>query len=106
MDVLKESGFDFAEMARLADTDPAAFARRRAELIQNLIGKSSRPVDLANLQLELDATRYCHSPGVSSGLEMIRRMVDNTQLLNGCAVRLHHLIEEENLQPAGPSAGD
>lgn len=100
MDVLKEAGFDFRELTQLADTDPAAFARRRAELIQTLIGKSSRPVDLANLQLEIDATRYCRGPGISSGLEMIRRMLENTQVLNGCAERLRDLMDNEDT-PAG-----
>lgn len=105
MDILKEAGFDFDELARLADADPAGFARRRAELIQSLIGKSSRPVDLANLQLELDATRYCRAPGAASGLEMIRRMLENVQYLNGCATRLRDLIEDEREPPSGNAKG-
>jgi sugar phosphate isomerase/epimerase len=37
MDALKEAGFDFVELAKLADNDPAGFAQRRAELIRCLI---------------------------------------------------------------------
>lgn len=52
---LNDIGFDFEEMARLANEDPDGFARRREELIQRLIARSSQSAYLADLQMDIDA---------------------------------------------------
>ena len=52
---LRDIGFDFEEMARMAKNDPEGFARRREELIQKMIGRSARTEHLVDLQMDLDA---------------------------------------------------
>jgi hypothetical protein len=94
MDALKEAGFDFVELAKLADNDPAGFAQRRAELIRCLIEKSSHPVDLANLQFELDASRFRNVPGVPAGLEMVGRMLENANRLSAYAAEMCALMDD------------
>jgi len=85
-------GFDFEEMAWLAKNDPEAFARRRQELIQRLIGQSEQAASLANLQLDLDAARYCSPPGVRSGGQMVSLMLQTTARLTGHVTHLNDLL--------------
>lgn len=51
---LNDIGFDFEEMARLANENPVGFARRREELIQRVIAKSSQSEQLADLRVDMD----------------------------------------------------
>ncbi|MDO8933072.1 MAG: DUF3135 domain-containing protein [Rhodocyclaceae bacterium] len=93
MDVLKKIGFDFEEMTRLAKTDPDEFVRRREELIQQFIARTSRPTDLANMQMDLDATRYCASPGMQAGGKITEMLLKSTACMTKHVARLSDLLE-------------
>ncbi len=92
---LSDIGFDFEEMARLAKDDPDGFTRRREELIQRLIAKSSRSEYLADLQMDLDADRYCSPPGLQSGEKMVSMMLESTVSMTKHMARLNDLIENQ-----------
>ncbi len=92
---LNDIGFDFEEMARLANEDPDGFARRREELIQRLTAKSSQSEQLADLQMDLDADRYCSSPGLQSGEKMVSMMLKSTVWMTKHLAMLNDLIENK-----------
>ena len=54
----------FVELV-LANEDPDGFARRREELIQRLINRSSRSEYLADLQMEIEQTAIARHLGLS-----------------------------------------
>lgn len=90
---LRDIGFDFEEMARLAKDDPDGFAQRREELIQRLIAKSLQSEQLADLQMDLDADRYCSPPGLQSGEKMVSMMLNSTAWMTKHLEMLNDLIE-------------
>ena len=90
---LRDIGFDFEEMARLANENPDQFARRREELIQRLINKSSRSAYLADLQMEIDADRYCSPPGLQPGEKVVSMMLESTVSMTKHVALLNNLIE-------------
>lgn len=90
---LRDIGFDFEEMARLANENPDRFARRREELIQHLIARSSQSAYLADLQMDIDANRYCSPPGLQSGEKMVSRMLESTVSMTKHMALLNDLIE-------------
>lgn len=90
---LRDIGFDFEEMTRLASEDPDGFALRREELLRRLIAKSSRSQHLADMQMDLDAARYCFSPGIQSSEKMVNMMLGATVCMTKRLARLNDLIE-------------
>lgn len=93
---LNDIGFNFEEMARLANEDPDRFARRREELIQRLISRSSRSEYLADLQMDIDADRYCSPPGLQSGEKMVSMMLESTVSMTKHMALLNDLIESKS----------
>ena len=64
MAISNELGFYFDEMAQLANENPREFACRREALILQLLAKSRQLEDLARLEMDLDAERYCSAQGI------------------------------------------
>lgn len=66
--------FDFDLMARLAKEDPVAFARKREELIQDLISTFRHPEDGHRMQFEIDLERARTAPGEKTYIAMAKRL--------------------------------
>lgn len=90
---LRDIGFDFEEMARLANADPDEFARRREQLIRRLIANSPHKKYLADVQMDLDAVRYRSSPGISAAEQMANMMRESSTSMTKHMATLKGLIE-------------
>ena len=66
--------FDFDLMARLAQENPAEFARKREELIRDFIENSSNPEKGRRIQFEIDMERVRTPPGEKTYLAMAKRL--------------------------------
>ncbi len=85
--------FDFSGLSQLADEDPQAFERRRAELIEELI--QSAPVAkqhrLRCLQWRIDQERrLCKTP-MAACIKLSRMMWESVLGENGLLENLNHL---------------
>lgn len=66
--------FDFDLMTKLAKENPAEFARKRHELIENLISTFPDPEEGWRMQSEIDMERMRTSPGEKTYMAMGRQM--------------------------------
>ncbi|MEW5972710.1 MAG: DUF3135 domain-containing protein [Pseudomonadota bacterium] len=71
------TGFDFDDWARLARSDPEAFERRRAQVIERLIRSSSPRVQqrLRGLQFQVDAQRRLSGNPLGACIRISRMML-------------------------------
>jgi hypothetical protein len=86
-------GFNFEEMVRLIQEDPALFALRREEMIRRHIDKSPQADYLAQLQMTLDEMRYSSQPGLRSGEKMLEMTIEYSASLAIHLERLKSLLE-------------
>lgn len=87
--------FDFDEMARLAKEDPPGFAREREALIKDAIAGSISPALMADMQMDMEATRHHASPGLPSCMNLLNLVAGNALLLNSCVSSLKSLIAKD-----------
>jgi hypothetical protein len=90
---LTDLGFDFEEMARLAQTDPDAFARRREELIEQSIERANCPEGLAEMQMDIDSVRYRTSPGLPAGTQLTDLLLESVRRMSSHMARLNDLVD-------------
>lgn len=78
--------FDFDLMAKLAQESPAEFARLRAMLINQAIGRFSDAAGGYELQGEIDLERMCHGQSTEASAALARRLYGLTQQMK-CLVK-------------------
>lgn len=66
--------FDFDLMARLAQENPAEFARKREELLRRAIESFRRPDEGRQVQFEIDMERMRTSPGEQTCVAMAGKL--------------------------------
>lgn len=76
MKSLQETGFDFDEMARLAQDDPDSFERRRQEILADVIEQAAPEIQrrLQGLQWQIDQIRNIASNPMASCIRISAMM--------------------------------
>jgi len=87
------SPFDFERMATLAKDDPIAFLRHREDIIRRAIDASQHSRSLEELQMFLDADRYCRpSGGIASSEALLGMMIDSIDGMEEAIKQLSDLV--------------
>lgn len=90
--------FDFDEMARLAKENPEAFEKKRKEMVQEVIDKSSPAIRrrMQGIQWQVDQVRSTSGSPMASCLKISKMMWDSTIGEDGLVENLEKLSKPKD----------
>lgn len=95
----QQPAFDFDLMARLARESPAEFARKREELILQVIDSFRSPEAGHRFQSQIDSDRMRTSPGEQTCLAMAKRMSTSLGRMSTLLADIQTLARQEIGRP-------